>query len=100
MAWGDSVRFPQHPHEHRPKRPVLLAVDRELGRQPYSQLSCHPPMACQHAYSRLMWFSWIEDPTTTRRPPPREPNWREVILVLAAVAIVLTLALSVGAIIR
>jgi hypothetical protein len=47
-----------------------------------------------------MWFSWIEDPTTTRRPTPREPNWREVILVLVAVAIVLTLALSIGAIIR
>ena len=47
-----------------------------------------------------MWFSWIEDPITTRRPPPLEPNWRKVILVLAAVAIVLTLALSIGAIIR
>jgi hypothetical protein len=47
-----------------------------------------------------MWFSWIEDPTTKRRAPPREPNWRKVILVLAAVAIVLTLALSIGAIIR
>lgn len=47
-----------------------------------------------------MWFSWIEDPTTTRRPPPRELNWPKVILVLAAVAIVLTLALSIGAFIR
>jgi hypothetical protein len=47
-----------------------------------------------------MWFSWIEDPTTTRQPPPLEPNWRKVALVLAAVVIVLTLALSIGAIIR
>jgi hypothetical protein len=27
LAFG----LPQHPHEHRPKRPVLLAVDQELG---------------------------------------------------------------------
>ena len=51
-------------------------------------------------YSRLMWFSWIEDPTTTRRPPTREPNWRKVILVLMATAIVLALALAISAIIR
>jgi hypothetical protein len=25
-----SSVLPQHPHEHRPKRPVLLAVDQEL----------------------------------------------------------------------
>ena len=24
----------QHPHKHRPKRPVLLAVDEELGEGP------------------------------------------------------------------
>jgi hypothetical protein len=47
-----------------------------------------------------MWFSWIEDPTTTRRPPPREPNWRKVILVLAATAIVVALAIAFGEIIR
>ena len=25
------VSLPQHPYEHRPERPVLLAVDQELG---------------------------------------------------------------------
>src|SRR5215216_6984887 len=25
------IRFPQHPDEHRPQRPVLLAVDQQLG---------------------------------------------------------------------
>jgi hypothetical protein len=25
------VALPQHPHEHRPKPPILLAVDQELG---------------------------------------------------------------------
>ena len=25
------VGLPQHPDEHRPKRPVLLAVDQQLG---------------------------------------------------------------------
>ena len=25
------IRFAQHPDEHRPKRPILLAVDQELG---------------------------------------------------------------------
>ena len=25
------VGLPQHPDEHRPKRPILLAVDQELG---------------------------------------------------------------------
>ena len=29
--WPASARFPQHPNGHRPKRPVLLAVDQELG---------------------------------------------------------------------
>ena len=57
-------------------------------------------MPASWAYPRLMWFEWIEDPTTTGRPPPIEPNWRKVILFLAAVAIVLALALSIGAIIR
>jgi hypothetical protein len=27
----DSARLPQHPVYHRPKDPILLAVDRELG---------------------------------------------------------------------
>ena len=27
----DSNRLPQHPHEHGPERPVLLAVDQQLG---------------------------------------------------------------------
>ena len=39
-------------------------------------------------------------PNNHTATPPREPNWRKVILVLAAVAIVLALALWVGAIIR
>jgi len=26
-----ALRFPQHPDQHRPKDPVLLAVDQELG---------------------------------------------------------------------
>ena len=26
-----AVGLPQHPDEHRPQRPVLLAVDQELG---------------------------------------------------------------------
>ena len=26
-----AVSFPQHPDEHRPERPVLLAVDQELN---------------------------------------------------------------------
>jgi len=26
-----SARLPQHPDEHRPERPVLLAVDQEFG---------------------------------------------------------------------
>jgi hypothetical protein len=26
-----SVGFPQHAHEHRPERPVLLEADQELG---------------------------------------------------------------------
>jgi hypothetical protein len=35
MGWPcgpGSVRLSQHPDEHRPERPVLLAVDQELGR--------------------------------------------------------------------
>jgi len=27
-----ALRLPQHPDEHRPKRPVLLAVDQQLRR--------------------------------------------------------------------
>ena len=26
-----ALRFPQHPDEHGPQRPILLAVDQELG---------------------------------------------------------------------
>jgi hypothetical protein len=26
-----TVGLPQHPHQHRPQRPVLLAVDQQLG---------------------------------------------------------------------
>jgi hypothetical protein len=29
-----GARFPQHPHEHSPERPVLLAVDQQLGEGP------------------------------------------------------------------
>jgi hypothetical protein len=29
--------LPQHPDEHRPQRPVLLAVDQELGGVPKSR---------------------------------------------------------------
>jgi hypothetical protein len=25
------IAFPQHPDQHRPKRPILLAVDQQLG---------------------------------------------------------------------
>ncbi len=28
---GSLFSLPQHPDEHRPERPVLLAVDQELG---------------------------------------------------------------------
>ena len=34
MAWTRAVGFLQHPDEHRPERPVLLAVDQELGEGP------------------------------------------------------------------
>ena len=47
-----------------------------------------------------MPFDWIEDPRTTPRPPPSEPNWRKVALVLAAIAIVVALAIAVGEPIR
>jgi len=30
----DSVRPPQHADEHHPQRPVLLAVDQQLGERP------------------------------------------------------------------
>ena len=33
-ALGVAVALPQHPDEHRPERPVLLAVDQELGERP------------------------------------------------------------------
>jgi hypothetical protein len=45
-------------------------------------------------------FDWIEDPRTPRRPPPSEPNWRKVALVLAAIAVVVALAIAFGEIIR
>jgi hypothetical protein len=30
-ALASPLCLPQHPHEHRPQRPVLLAVDQRLG---------------------------------------------------------------------
>ena len=66
-----------------------------------ASLSPELGLTATRAYSRLMvWFSRIEDPTMTRRPPPIEPDWRKVILVVAAIALVLTLALAIGALIR
>jgi hypothetical protein len=46
------------------------------------------------------WFDWIEDPNTTPRPPPSEPNWREVVVVLIAITIVVWLAIDFGAVVR
>jgi hypothetical protein len=31
-ALGVPVALPQHPNEHRPERPVLLAVDQQLAK--------------------------------------------------------------------
>ena len=31
MRHGSAIRLPQHPDQHRSKRPVLLAVDQQLG---------------------------------------------------------------------
>jgi hypothetical protein len=45
-------------------------------------------------------LTWIADPRFSQRPPPREPNWRKVILAIAAIAIVVALALVIGAVIR
>jgi hypothetical protein len=32
---GALVDLPQHPDEHSPERPVLLAIDQELGGRAY-----------------------------------------------------------------
>jgi hypothetical protein len=35
VGWLElALGFPQHADEHRPQRPVLLAVDQELGEGP------------------------------------------------------------------
>ena len=31
LADAGGVSLPQHPDQHRPRRPILLAVDQELG---------------------------------------------------------------------
>jgi hypothetical protein len=31
VASWSAVRLPEHPHEHRPERPILLAVDQQFG---------------------------------------------------------------------
>jgi hypothetical protein len=33
------LALPQHPHEHRPERPVLLAVDQQLGEGPVLRIA-------------------------------------------------------------
>ena len=43
-------------------------------------------------------YDHLKDPRFTQ--PPREPNWRKVILVLATTAILVVLALAVGAVIQ
>jgi hypothetical protein len=43
-----------------------------------------------------MWLAWIEDPVTTPRPDPREPNWKVFIVLLVAEAVI-GLALAVAA---
>ena len=34
MPLAPALRLPEHPYQHRPERPVLLAVDQELGEGP------------------------------------------------------------------
>jgi hypothetical protein len=43
-------------------------------------------------------FDHVKDPRFTQ--PPSEPKWRKVILVLAAIALVVLLAVAVGAVVR
>jgi hypothetical protein len=43
-------------------------------------------------------FDHMKDPGFTQ--PPSEPKWRKVILVLGAIAIVVVLAVAVGAVVR
>jgi hypothetical protein len=45
-----------------------------------------------------MWFSWIEDPATTPRPDPREPNWKALIVLLVAEAVIGIVALVADAV--
>ena len=79
----------------RTLRAVLLGMFERAPRpQPL------PQRTGQSYSSGMMPFDWFEDPAITPRPPPIEPNWRKVLFALAATAIVIGLALAVGAVIR
>jgi hypothetical protein len=69
-----------------------------LGPAPRAELLsvCSPSNAS--AIRPYTPFDHIKDPGFTQ--PPGEPKWRKVILVLAAIAIVVVLAVAVGAVVR
>jgi hypothetical protein len=75
----------------------------ELERQLRQRLDAPgpAPLAELLTYARpamLPPFDHMKDPGFTQ--PPSEPKWLKVILVLAAIAIVVVLAVAVGAVVR
>jgi hypothetical protein len=62
-----AVSFPQHPDKHRPERPILLAVDQELGEGPALRIA--PELADPLGAVEIVWLcrsrSWpvsVKDP--------------------------------------
>ena len=46
-----AVALPQHPDEHRPKRPILLAVDKQFGEGTCLGFPQYEPMASARSKS-------------------------------------------------
>ena len=58
-----ALRFPQHPNQHRPERPVLLAVDQQLGEGMPTSTARSVRSSSQEIRSlrSLSIFAWITD---------------------------------------
>jgi hypothetical protein len=70
-ALAAPVALPQHADEHRPERPVLLAVDQELGEGPRLRVPQYEPIASARSKSGSIrtWSSSARGtwPSTSRR---------------------------------
>ena len=69
-----AVVLPQHPYEHRPQRPVLLAVDQQFGEG--ARLQVPPELADPVGPLEVREHQDVEQLGGLKRARERETVWR------------------------